>query len=356
MQKEHKINRYIFLGVILIFAGFLFYTLQQFFTAFLAAVLFYVLSKPSVEFLVKRKNWSKTSAAVLVIVMSFFIILLPFSLLAGMLYNKAILIANHTDDFLAPLKALDKQLQADYHFQLLSDKNLNGLESYFTNFISTLLNQGLNLLSSIGMMYFILFFMITNLNRMEAAIVFYLPFRRDKIMLFANELHAQTVSNAVGVPLIAVIQGSLAWGYYLWVDLSQPGFWAVLTGISSIIPIVGAGLIWVPISIYLMANVGIGAGIGLIAWGALVLGIMDNVVRFVLAKKMADVHPLVTLLGVIMGLKYFGITGLIFGPLLISYFLILLKIYYQEFQHTPTTITKKRVFKTSFKLPFLNRD
>ncbi|PJE48007.1 MAG: AI-2E family transporter [Sediminibacterium sp.] len=353
MQQELKLNRYIFLAVILIFAGFLFYTLQQFFTAFLAAVLFYVLSKSSVEFLVKKKNWSKSAAAVLVIFVSFFIILLPFSLLAGMLYNKAILIAGNTDAFLEPLRALDKKLQAEYHFQLLSEKNLSGLEGYFTNFISNLLNQGLNLLSSIGMMYFILFFMITNLNRMEAAIVFYLPFKREKIMLFANELHAQTVSNAVGVPLIAIIQGGLAWGYYWWVGLSQPGFWAVLTGLSSVIPIVGAGIIWVPISIYLMANMGIAEGVGLIAWGAIVLGTMDNVVRFVLAKKMADVHPLVTLLGVIMGLKYFGITGLIFGPLLISYFLILLKIYYQEFQHTSTVMKKKRVIKTQFKLPFL---
>jgi predicted PurR-regulated permease PerM len=206
-----------------------------------------------------------------------------------------------------------------------------------------------------GMMYFILFFMITNLNRMEAAIVFYLPFKREKIMLFANELRAQTVSNALGVPMIAVIQGLLAWAYYTWVGLSEPGFWAVLTGLSSVIPIVGAGIIWVPISIYLMANVGIAEGIGLIAWGSLLMGVMDNVVRFVLAKKMADVHPLVTLLGVIMGLKYFGITGLIFGPLLISYFLILLKIYYQEFQHTQPVI-KKRVIKSQFKIPFLNRD
>jgi len=355
MQQEYKINRYIFLGVILVFAGFLFYTLQQFFTAFLGAVLFYVLSKPSVEKLVKKKNWRKSAAAALVIVISFFIILLPFSLLAGMLYNKAILIAGHTDTFLEPLKELDKKLQAEYHFQLLSEKNLSGLEGYFTNFISNLLNQGLNLLSSIGMMYFILFFMITNLNRMEAAIVFYLPFKREKIMLFANELRAQTVSNALGVPMIAVIQGGLAWLYYVWIGLSEPGFWAVLTGLASVIPIVGAGLIWVPISIYLMANMGLAEGFGLIAWGSLVLGIMDNLVRFVLAKKMADVHPLVTLLGVILGLKYFGITGLIFGPLLISYFLILLKIYYQEFQHTKPVI-KKRIIKSQFKIPFFNRD
>lgn len=356
MQQDHKINRYIFLGVILLFAVFLFYTLQQFFTAFLAAVLFYVLSKPSVEHLVKKKNWSKSAAAILVILVSFFIILLPFSFLAGMLYKKAMLIADNTDTFLEPLKNLDQRLKTDYHFELLSEKNLSGVESYFTNFISNLLNQGLHLVSSMGMMYFILFFMITNLNRMEAAIVFYLPFKREKIMLFANELRSQTVSNAVGVPLIAVIQGTLAWLYYMFVGLSEPGFWGVMTGMASVIPIVGAGLIWVPISIYLMANIGLAQGIGLIAWGALVLGIMDNLVRFVLAKKMADVHPLVTLLGVIMGLQYFGITGLIFGPLLISYFLILLKIYYQEFQKTPTPMNKKRVIKTTFKLPFLNRD
>lgn len=353
MQQDHKINRYIFLAVMLLFGAFLFYTLKQFFTAFLAAVIFYVLSKPSVEILVKKRNWSKTAAAVLVIVISFFIILLPFSFLVGMLYKKALLIAGNTDAFLEPLKQLDKQLIRDYHFELLSEKNLSGIQSYFTDIISSLLSQGLNLLSSMGMMYFILFFMITNLNRMEAAIVFYLPFKREKIMLFANELRAQTVSNAIGVPLIALIQGGLAWLYYMWVGLPEPGFWGVLTGLASVIPIVGAGIIWVPISIYIMANINMGLGIGLIAWGSLVMGVMDNVVRFVLAKKMADVHPLVTLLGVIMGLQYFGITGLIFGPLIISYFLILLKIYYREFQHTPTVMKKKKVTSKQFKLPFM---
>lgn len=353
MNQDHKINRYIFLGVMLLFAAFLFYTLKQFFTAFLAAVIFYVLSKPSVEILVKKKNWSKTAAAVLVIVVSFFIILLPFTFLVGMIYKKALLIAGNTDAFLAPLQDLDQRLKADYHFELLSAKNLSGMQGYVTDFISGLLSQGLSLLSAIGMMYFILFFMIVNLNRMEAAIVFYLPFKREKIMLFANELQAQTVSNAIGVPLIALIQGGLAWLYYLWVGLPEPGFWGVLTGLASVIPIVGAGVIWVPVSIYIMANINLGLGIGLIAWGSLVMGVMDNVVRFVLAKKMADVHPLVTLLGVIMGLQYFGITGLIFGPLLISYFLILLKIYYREFQHTPTVMKKKKLTKMQFKLPFI---
>ncbi len=63
------------------------------------------------------------------------------------------------------------------------------------------------------------------------------------------------------------------------------------------------------------------------------MGSMDNVIRFLLAKRMADVHPVITVLGIILGLEYLGITGLIFGPLIISYFLILTKIYYSDYQN-----------------------
>ena len=78
------------------------------------------------------------------------------------------------------------------------------------------------------------------------------------------------------------------------------------------------------------------------SWGVIVIGLSDNLIRFLLAKKMADVHPVVTVLGIIMGLRYFGITGLIFGPLLISYFIILLQIYYSEYQKPANDKRKKR--------------
>jgi predicted PurR-regulated permease PerM len=187
------------------------------------------------------------------------------------------------------------------------------------------------LVSSIGMMYFFLYFMITNVNRMEALIMLYLPFSRKKIKLFGDELHAQTMSNALGVPLIAVIQGFVAFLAYWFLGLPEAGFWAVLTGICSIIPVVGAAIIWLPIAVFMFLHGPIWHGVVMLAWGFAVIGVMDNVVRFILAKKMADVHPIVTILGVIIGLNYFGITGLIFGPLLISYFVLFAKIYYQEY-------------------------
>lgn len=106
----------------------------------------------------------------------------------------------------------------------------------------------------------------------------------------------------------------------------------ILAGFASILPIIGTGLIWLPIAIYELAQGNTWQGITLILWGILFLGTIDNVIRLLLARKIADVHPIVSVLGVIMGLQYFGITGLIFGPLIISYFIIFLKMYYMEYQ------------------------
>lgn len=356
-QQDHKINRYFFLSVIILFAVFLLFSLMEFFTAFLAAVMFYVLSKHFVEWLIKRKHWKKSSAAVLVIVISFFIILLPVSLLAAMLFKKAQLVgANMQTIIVEPLKHLDTVLQTKYHFILISEKNISQAQSFITNFISSLLNQGLNLLGTITMMYFFLYFMIVNINRMEAAIIFYLPFKRNKIVIFGEELKAQTFSNAVGVPLIAVMQGGVAYVSYLIAAVPEAGFWAVITGLASILPIIGTGLVWIPISIYLFANGQSWQGGFLFVWGLTILSATDNIVRFVLAKKMADVHPIVTVLGVIIGIQYFGITGLVFGPLIISYFIILLRIYYIEYQKPfPSKKRTKDTNPSFLNLPFLGK-
>jgi len=317
--------------------------------------MFYVLSKQFAEWLIKKKKWKKSMAAILIIIISFFIILLPFSLLATMLFRKAQLMGDNIQTVLVqPLQHLDILLQEKFHVRLLSDKNIAEVQSLATSFLSSLLNQGLNLFGTITMMYFFLYFLIVNINRMEAAIVFYLPFSRKKIELFGEELKAQTFSNAVGVPLIAVVQGLVGYISYLIAGVDEPGFWAVITGFASVIPIVGTGLVWIPISIYLLANSLTWQGVFILLWGFIVQSSMDNIVRFMLAKRMADVHPIVTVLGVVIGLQYFGITGLVFGPLIISYFLILLKIYYLEYQK-PNPVKKKRTAQPSsyFNMPFL---
>lgn len=331
-QQDSKLNRSIFLIFIILFAAFLLYSLSQFFTAFLGSIMFYVLSRPMVEWLVKKKNFKKSTAAILVIFISFFIILLPIGLFTMMIYGKIVAIVEHPQVIIEPIKNLDATFKQKFGMNIISEKNMGSIQSFGTGLLSSVLNTSFNFFTTISMMYFFLYFMIQNINRMEAAIVFYLPFKRSKIILFGTELKAQTFSNSVVIPLIIVVHGLLAFAGYSIARLSEPGFWGMITGLASIIPIVGTGLIWVPVSVYLIVAGHAWPGLFVALWGLLVIGISDNVIRFLLAKKMANVHPIVTILGVILGLEYFGITGLIFGPLIISYFLILLKIYYTEYQ------------------------
>ncbi|MFY7900018.1 MAG: AI-2E family transporter [Chitinophagaceae bacterium] len=330
-RQDYKLNKHVFLVIIIVFGLLLLWTLIQFATAFLAAIMFYVLSKPLIDYLLK-KDWSKGSIATLVILISFFIILLPIGLIATLLYGKIVAVAQNVDIILEPIKHFGEMVQQRFNINIITTQNLNKIQKFATDVLSFIVNSGFNFFTTISMMYFFLYFMIQKTNRMEAAIVFYLPFKRSKIEVFGSELKAQTFSNAVGVPAIAVAQGILSYIAYKIVGLEEAGFWSIITGLASIIPIVGASLIWMPVCVYLFVISHTWQGFFLIAWGFLVIAMSDNVIRFLLAKKMADVHPIVTVLGVVIGLDFFGITGLIFGPLIISYFLILLQIYYVEYQ------------------------
>lgn len=332
-KSEFKVNKHIFLVIIVFFGLILAFSLKQYFTAFLGSVIFYVLFKGWMDKLVNHKKWHKNRAAILIIVVSFFIILLPISLFVSMVFNKVAPVISNPEVFTPYIHQLDSTIQNKFNVEIFTEKNMDMVKATGTKIVSGAVNTGFALFTSIVMMYFFLFFMLTNFNRMEAAIVLFLPFQKSKIKMFGSELVAQTFSNAIGIPLIAVVQGLFAFAIYLIAGVPEAGFWAILTGFASIIPIIGTGIIWVPVCVYLFAMGDIWQGFAVLAWSTLIMGSMDNVIRFLLAKKMADVHPVITILGIIIGLDYLGITGLIFGPLIISYFVILLKIYYADYQH-----------------------
>jgi predicted PurR-regulated permease PerM len=343
---DSKINKYFFLAAIIVFGMLLLWSLMQFFTAFLGAVMFYVLSKPCINFLLKRK-WKRSLIATLIMLVSFFIILLPIAFLITLLYSKVLVVAQKPEIIVEPIKHFGDIIEQRYNISLLKG-NMGKIQETAASLVSGFLNSGINFFTTITMMYFFLYFMIVNYGKLEAAIVLFLPFKRSKLEIFGNELKAQTISNALGVPLIALVHGILAFIAYQIVGMKEAAFWGVITGFCSVIPIVGTALIWLPASIYLFAKGNTWQGAFLFAWGNLVIGVSDNLIRFLLAKKMADVHPIVTVLGVIIGLKYFGITGLIFGPLIISYFIILLRIYYIEYQKPQQQLKRKQAAATNY--------
>ncbi len=309
------------------FGLFILFLLKDFITPFLGALIFFVLFRKMMNYLVDKRGWGPAKSAILIIILSFIIVLVPIITFSNLLYTKISSILNDPTAILDSLKLLDTKLDELTGKQLFSHDFASLIQEKAGQIIPSFINKVFLVVGNIGIMYFVLYYMLVERKAMQREVYNYLPFNAQNTAVLARELESQTLSNSIGVPLIAAIQGTAAGiGYWIF-GLNEPIFWAIITAFASIIPLAGSTLIWAPAAIILMITDSLWMGAGLAIYGGLVIINIDNVVRFSIQKKFADVHPLITVFGVIIGLSLFGLPGLIFGPLMLSYFVILVKMY-----------------------------
>jgi predicted PurR-regulated permease PerM len=327
--KKHR--QYIVLSLLIGLGLLLFFSLKGFINAFLGAVLFYVLLKNWMTYLVYKRKWSINISATILMLLSFFIILLPIGLTSLLMYSKVKELIVHSDELTATFLQVTHRAEDYIGMKLLTPELLKKSSGYIQNFAAGLLNESATAMGTLGMMYFFLYFLLTNVRKLEKQILTIMPFSRKTSIEFGSELVSMTYSSAVGIPVIAIVQGLFAYVAYLIAGLPEPLFWASITALVSVVPVVGTAMIWVPAGIYMLAIGHSWQGVFLFVFGGVILSNVDNVVRFFIQKKFSDVHPVVTLLGVIVGLHYFGLPGILFGPLMISWFILLAKKYQEEF-------------------------
>jgi predicted PurR-regulated permease PerM len=186
---------------------------------------------------------------------------------------------------------------------------------------------GLNLTIAL----FILFYLLLRPIEIWAAVKPYIPFSPNSADLLRNRFRDVTISTVIGTGLVAVIQGAcVALGFWA-TGLSNAVFWGVVTIVFAILPVVGSGLVWGPGALTLILQGRHGAALGLILIGVVLVGNVDVLIRPAVFRRFAQVHPLVTLVGAIGGVSYFGLLGILIGPLAISYFFELIRMYREEY-------------------------
>ena len=333
---QNRIRQIFFLIVITMLGLLLFRELYTFIPALLGAITLYIIMRKWMFHLTMKKKWSKPWTAALLMFLSLIIILFPIGVLVNMVSAKVTFAVQHSNELITALKKIAADLEQRFDIEIVSDENINKLGNFISGGIPRLLSATFNTLGTIFFMYFILYFMLVNGRKMENNIYEHMPLRDENAAMLGKEVKNMVLSNAVGIPVIAILQGIVALIGYLIIGVKEPWFWFVVTCITAMLPVVGAALAYVPLAIIFFANGYTGKGIFMLIYGFGVIGLVDNIFRFTLAKKIGNIHPLVTVFGVIIGLSVFGFIGLIFGPLLISLFLLLLKIYSSEF------ITKQR--------------
>ena len=334
--NQNQLRQVFFIIVILLMGIVLFLELSSFLPSLLGAITIYILLHKWMLWLTEKKKWRKGWTALLLMLFSFIVILLPVGLLADMLSSKVTYAIQHSDELVEALKKVVANIEQKFDITLASEKNINQLGGAIAQSLPKILGATFNTLTIILFMYFILYFMLVNSRKMEDALYEYIPLKDENVSKLGKEVHTMVMSNAIGIPLIAFAQGLVGLVGYLIIGVKEPFFWFGVTCIAAMLPVVGAALAYIPLAIIFFANNQTGQGIAMLIFGFGIIGTVDNILRFTLLKRLGDVHPLTTVFGVIIGLSLFGFIGLIFGPLLISLFMLLLKIYSSEF------ITKQR--------------
>jgi len=159
----------------------------------------------------------------------------------------------------------------------------------------------------------------------------YLPFTEEDSEDLRIKFYEVTMATAQGVLAVSVVQGVLVGIAFAVLDFPNPVVWGTVTAISSVLPLVGSALVWVPAAIVLFATGNVGQAVGLTLFGAVVIGNIDNVMRAIVSRRVGNLHPLTTLLGAFAGIEYIGLTGVLLGPLAITWFFELLVIYDKEY-------------------------
>lgn len=304
------------LGVIII------YETLPFLSGILGAFTLYLLVRKQMVLLNQTYKLRKSIAATVILIEVILCILIPTFLVLWLLVNRIQSYDLQPNVLIETIHDFINMIQVKTGYNLLSSDNISTVTSYLSKGAQMIVSEISSFVVNCLVLLFVLYFMLTGGRKMETYLYDILPFSAKNKEKIINETHVIVKSNAIGIPLLAIIQGAIAAIGYIIFGTPDPILFGFLTCFATIIPLLGTALVWFPLALYLFLSGETASGIGLAIYALAVISNVDNVIRFLLQKKLADTHPLITIFGVVIGLTLFGFWGVIFGPLLLSLFLL----------------------------------
>ena len=350
-ERNNLRYKYILIGALILLGLIIFKFTRPYMSGFLGAATLYVIVSGQQRFLTQKWKLRKSLSALLIVLEVLFFILIPLTGLtllvidtfSGITFDPQVIL----DDVSAFILSIEERLG----FNLFTPENLSGLPKLGTNLLQVVGNSVYSFVINIIVILFVLYYMLFSNDEFEKSSREILPFKDENKQILSEETHLIIQANAIGIPLMAIIQGFFAYLGYLIFGVESALLYAILTAFSTILPLVGTMIVWVPISISLLLGGDYVNGIGLAIYGLIIVGGVDNVARFLLQKKLADIHPLITVFGVLIGIPMFGFWGIIFGPLLLSLFILFFNMYRHEYvkgsKAEPRVTTRMKARKVS---------
>lgn len=331
MSVKEQYRKYSLITIILGLGLLLFLKMTPFMGGILGACTIYIMVRDQMLYLTQKKKIRKSVTAIILLIEAILCFLVPLSLAVWLLISKLQTVNVDTATFVDTITNLADWIRRKTEYDLLSKENISSIASILPGIGQFLMGGISSFAVNLFVLVFVLYFMLIGGTKMEQYIYELLPFSDSNKKHVMNEINMIVRANAIGIPLLAIIQGAIATlGYYLF-DAPSALLFGFLTCFATVTPIVGTTLVWFPLAAYMAISGDWPHAIGLLLYCGLIVTNIDNLIRFILQKKMADTHPLITIFGVVIGLSLFGFMGVIFGPLLISIFILCVNIFKEQY-------------------------
>lgn len=335
-----------FVALVLIITGFFLWMIRAFLLPIFWAVVFAVLFRPMYQAIHRSVGGRSNLAAFLATVAVILVVGVPSGLLVTALAQQAVSvyerIATGQLDLQAPIAFAESKLPlftdllARYGIEVAQIRQSLQTAAVSSTqwFASQAVALGQNTLTVAVLtvlMLYILFFFFRDGDRIVAGLIRALPMGDEREKRLFSRFADVSRATVKGTLVVAVVQGALGGILFALVGLQAAVFWGVIMGVFSLLPAVGPALVWVPASIYFFAVGELLRGIIVFAGGALVVGLVDNLLRPVLVGRTAQLPDYVVLLATLGGLSVFGIAGFVAGPVIAALFLVMWEMFAEEY-------------------------
>ena len=301
-------------------------------------VILAIVFAPVYRWVLHKTKGRATLSSMLVLLLILVIVILPLSLISGALVNQVASVVEMVkagDVTVAGFFGKVMDVLPAWAISLLDRFNLTNLASLqdkLTAGVSQVsqvvavkaINIGLytfDFLTSLGILMYLLFFLLRDGAALTARIRAAIPLSRKYKQRLFNNFTTVIRATVKGNILIAIAQGALGGMIFWFLDVRAALLWGVLMAFLSLLPAIGAALVWAPVAIYFLATGSIWQGVTLIAFGILVIGLVDNLLRPVLVGKDTKMPDYVVLLSTVGGMALFGLHGFVIGPIVAAMFI-----------------------------------
>jgi len=313
--------------------------LWPYFGAVCWAVFLVIVFWPMHQRLLKGSHGRRNMAAAASLTVILLIVILPLAMVANSIMQEASLLVGKLRSgeiqigsyFQRAVEALPGWLRAILDrlglgdFSLLQQRLLAALGQSGQQLTSHAFSIGQNTLEfavSFFVMLYVLFFLFRDGQSLAGQVARAIPLRSDHTQRLLTQFATVVKATVKGNIVVAVIQGALGGVAFLVLGVPGPMLWGAVMALFSLLPAVGALLVWAPVAAYFLFTGELVKGVGLTLWGAVVIGLVDNFLRPVLIGRDTRMPDYLVLVATLGGLVVFGLNGFVIGPVIAAIFLV----------------------------------